>query len=156
MRATVEDLLQVVERYSEKFGHISELEFLFSPSPEKWSRKEVLGHLIDSAQNNLRRFITGQYEQSPPRILYEQDFWVQASGYRDVPAKDLIQMWKLMNEQIARVLINMPAGNYSRQCDTGHQKSNLRSLEWLAEDYVRHMKHHINQIIAGSFDLVYK
>jgi hypothetical protein len=51
--------------------------------------------------------------------------------------------------------MNMPAENYSKQCDTGKTEVNLRTLEWLADDYIKHMKHHLNQIISGSFDVIY-
>jgi hypothetical protein len=57
-----------------------------------------------------------------------------------------------MNGRIAAVLEKMPEGNYKKQSLT----SQLHTLEFLAEDYVKHMKHHLNQIIAGSFDIVYK
>jgi hypothetical protein len=50
------------------------------------------------------------------------------------------------------VLENMPPDNYSRQINTG----NLHKLDWLAADYVKHLKHHLNQIISGSFDVIYK
>ena len=123
--------------------------------PNKWSKKEVLGHLIDSAQNNLRRFICGQYESSPPKIIYEQDFWVKASGYQHDAKGDVILLWKLINDQICRVLSGMEASNYSRQIDTGKQEISLHTIQFLAEDYVKHMKHHINQIIPGSYDIKY-
>lgn len=68
------------------------------------------------------------------------------------PKEDVIQLWRLMNLRICAVLENIPEANYSRQCDTG----SMRTLSWLAEDYVKHLKHHLNQIISGSFDIVYK
>jgi hypothetical protein len=126
------------------------------PLPNKWSGKEVIGHLIDSAQNNLRRFIVGQYESAPPKITYEQDFWVNANGYQQMSATDVIALWKLINERIVAVLSNMPEMNYKRNADTGKITVQLHTLEFLADDYVKHLKHHINQVIANSFDIVYQ
>ncbi|HRI80392.1 MAG TPA: DinB family protein [Cyclobacteriaceae bacterium] len=154
MKDTVRELEGIVSLYAKAFDRISEEEFSKKPLPNKWSKKEVLGHLIDSAQNNLRRFIAGQYENNP-KIFYEQDFWVQAEGYQQAPAKDVILFWKLINEKICRVLSAMDPANYSRKADTGKQSVNLLTLEFLAEDYVKHMKHHINQIIPGSYDIIY-
>lgn len=134
---------------------ISEEEFSKRPAAGKWSRKEVLGHLIDSAQNNLRRFITGQYEASPPNITYQQDFWVAAQGYHQAKATDLILLWKLINERIAATLESMPKENYEKTADTGRGKPDLHALSWLAADYVKHMKHHMNQILPGSFNITY-
>ncbi|MFZ6010273.1 MAG: DinB family protein [Bacteroidota bacterium] len=155
MELVISELRQIVESYSNKIGNITDVDFSAKPLPHKWSKKEVLGHLIDSAQNNLRRFICGQYEPAPPKIVYDQDFWVIANGYKEINKQDVITYWKLINFQICSVLRNMPAGNYAKVCDTGKTSTNLHSLQWLAEDYVKHLKHHLNQIIPGSFDIVY-
>jgi len=152
MKNTIHELREIVSAYTKKVETIPDPEFTAKPLPHKWSKKEVLGHLIDSAQNNLRRFITGQYEPQPPMITYQQDFWVSSNQYGDMPRKDIIMLWRLLNERICAVLENMPEEHYTRQCNTGA----LHTLQWLAEDYVKHMKHHINQIISGSFDVVYK
>ena len=156
MEATISELNNIISDYSVKISAISEQAFSAKPSSNKWSKKEVLGHLIDSAQNNLRRFICGQYEAKPPKIAYEQDFWVKANDYQSKPTADVIALWKLVNEQLCSVLATMPSSNYTLSCDTGKQTEQLRSLLWLAEDYVKHLKHHINQIIPSSYDIIYK
>jgi hypothetical protein len=154
MKNTIDELNGIVNLFSAKIGSIAEQELSAKPLPHKWSKKEVLGHLIDSGQNNLRRFICGQYENKP-QITYQQDFWVMANGYQSMDKDDVIRLWVLTNQRIAKVLSNMPVENYNRTCNTGKEKEQLHSLQWLAEDYVKHMKHHLNQIIAGSFDIVY-
>jgi hypothetical protein len=156
MKKVTEELEQLVTLYSMKISSIPESEFSAKPLPLKWSKKEVLGHLIDSAQNNLRRFICGQYEQTPSKIVYDQDFWVTVNEYQKMEKKEVIQLWKLINQRISAVLLNMPSENYTRSSNTGKNKADLHSLEWLADDYVKHMKHHLNQIIPKSFDIVYK
>ena len=155
MKNTISELKQIVSVYAQKFSSTPEAAFSAKPLPNKWSKKEVLGHLIDSAQNNLRRFICGQYETAPPNIVYDQDFWVKANRYGDADKEAVIQGWISINDQIAKVLEAMPASAYQRQCDTGKETQQLRTLEWLAADYVKHMKHHINQIIPQSFDITY-
>jgi len=148
------ELSQLVDEFSNKINDIPEEIFSAKPRPEKWSKKEVLGHLIDSANNNLRRFICGQYESSP-KITYQQDFWVAANNYQNIKKENVIQLWGLLNEQICEVLRTMPVENAGRTCDTGKDNVQLLSIEWLAEDYVKHLKHHLNQIISGSFDITY-
>ncbi|HWA33224.1 MAG TPA: DinB family protein [Cyclobacteriaceae bacterium] len=156
MKHVVTELNDIVTEYSERISRISDKDLSNKPLPNKWSKKEVLGHLIDSGQNNLRRFISGQYESTPPKIFYDQDFWVKANDYQHRPAADVIELWTLVNEQICAVLTTMPQGNYSKTADVGKQESKLLTLQFLAEDYVSHMKHHLNQIIPGSYDIVYK
>lgn len=151
MKDSARELNEVVDTFATKFDAISETDFSAKPLANKWSRQEVVGHLIDSAQNNLRRFVTGQYEPTPPKITYNQDFWVKANDYQSMNKSEIIMLWKLINKRIVSVLMTMPEEQYKRQCET----NGLHTLEWLAEDYVKHMKHHLNQIIPRSFDIVY-
>jgi len=150
------ELRLMITTYSTAFTALKEEDFAAKPTPEKWSKKEIVGHLIDSAQNNLRRFIVGQYEVNPPHIVYDQDFWVKANNYQNMTSMDVIVMWMLVNFRISEILETMPEENYSKECNTGKGAPQLYTLEWLAEDYIKHMKHHINQIIPGSFGVPYQ
>lgn len=155
MKIIALELLQIVHDFSERLNAISDYDFLAKPNPRKWSKQEILGHLIDSGHNNLRRFICGQYENQPPHITYNQDFWVAANNYQASKKDDVITLWRLINERIYTVLITMPEEKYMSECNTGRHTTELYSLEFLAIDYVRHLKHHLNQILPGSFDVVY-
>jgi len=155
LQTVASELNNIVRQYSVLFSEMSDADLEAKPNPEKWSRKEVIGHLIDSSQNNLRRFITSQYEPSPPNIIYAQDFWVAANAYRKMPKSDIIQLWRLLNERICAVLIQMPEEHGEKLCNTGRSVVSLVPVKWIAQDYVVHLKHHINQIIPGSFDVKY-
>ncbi len=147
MKIIAEQLEAIISDYSEKLNQISEHDFSQKPFPEKWSRKEELGHLIDSAHNNLRRFMVAQYEQDP-KIVYNQTIWVDAANYRHQSSDELIMLWKLMNRQVCEVLKKMQEKNFGKSCNTGKEKIELHSLVWLAEDYVQHVKHHLHHILA--------
>ena len=151
---TVNELAAIVEAYTAKIGDLSDDSFSAKPNPKKWSKKEVLGHLIDSANSNHRRFVCGQYETSP-KIVYDQEFWVTANNYQNSKKENVIQLWRLVNEQICDVLRTMPDKNTNLMCDTGKDTIQLHSIAWIAEDYVKHLKHHLNQILPGSFNISY-
>jgi hypothetical protein len=140
-------LRQLTADYAARLSQINNETFDAKPHPEKWSKKEILGHLIDSAQNNLRRFITAQYEAEPPHIVYDQDFWVAANGYNRADANDLILLWKLLNERIAAVLERLPGSKSDFLCNTGKGTNEFHTLGFLAADYLTHAKHHLSQII---------
>jgi hypothetical protein len=152
MKNIARELQEIVMVYTEKIRLIPEKEFSAKPLAYKWSKKETLGHLVDSAQNNLRRFICAQYEPQAPFVTYQQDFWVETNRYQYMQKEDVIALWALLNMRIGVIVETMPAENYRKECNTG----DLHTLEWLAGDYVRHLKHHINQILPGSFDVIYK
>ncbi len=142
MHNTILQLETILSTYEPLLLKLDEQIASHKPSPSKWSKKELIGHLIDSAHNNLRRFIVAQYEEKP-LIKYAQDYWVLAAGYQDHPLNDLIALWLLINKQIIRVLKKLPAGMEQREVQT----ESLHSIEWLAADYNKHLLHHLHQVL---------
>ena len=111
----------------------------------KWMVKEILGHLIDSAANNQQRFVRARMVE--PLIFpgYEQNAWVTAHGYAIRPWSELVDIWVAYNTQIAQVISSTSVGRGVVQCVIGDNEA--VTLEWLMQDYVRHMKHHLAQIL---------
>lgn len=130
-----------------KFGGLSEQEISERPQPYKWSRKEILGHLCDSALNNLQRFVRAQYEEQPNTIIkYDQDQWVRLMNYQELPFEHILSFWVSLNKQIAAVWERTP----ENQLTNGFLLSEEQTvtLQWLIDDYVDHMEHHLNQIFG--------
>src|SRR4026208_638094 len=105
MQTTAQDVETIIDRHLPALKAIQESEYVFKPSPAKWSKKEILGHLVDSAQNNIRRFIVAQYEETP-HIVYNQDKWVAITNYQAYNLPELINLWYLLNKHIAAILKN--------------------------------------------------
>jgi len=127
------------------FADNEKINWVGKASPEKWSRKEIIGHLIDSAQINLQRFVRCTYEENF-KLVYPQVEWVQAQRYQDADIRDLVGLWELLNLQIVRVLENYPEDRLQIKCDNSKTTVSLHTVEWLAQDYVDHLNHHLNQI----------
>jgi hypothetical protein len=125
---------------------IDAIDWAHKPGPDKWSKKQIIGHLIDSAQINLQRFVRCTYEENF-KLTYEQVEWVEAQHYQEAEINELLGLWKLLNLQIARVLTNYPADRLQTKCDSSKTAAALHTVEWLAADYVEHMRHHLKQII---------
>ena len=145
MQTTASELLATINAYLPKLNTLNEEESSIKPLPNKWSKKELIGHLIDSAQNNIRRFIIAQYEDNPV-ITYKQDDWVGINDYQSYLLTDLIQLWNLLNKQICTILTNSSEEALQRTCQT----EALHTIEWMAKDYMMHLKHHLHQILNLS------
>jgi hypothetical protein len=142
MQSIAFELEAVLDQYQSALKAVTEDEMRHKPSASKWSKKEILGHLIDSGQNNIRRFIVAQYEENP-LITYNQDKWVNSTNYQDYNTDDLIHLWYLLNKHIVHILKNLPPGMGERKCQT----ESLRTIDWLAQDYFRHLRHHLHQVL---------
>jgi len=144
MNSVTKELRIIIADYSARMRAIAKDEFIDKPYPNKWSKIEILGHLVDSAQNNIRRFIVSQYETSP-FIIYNQDKWVAIADYQHASVNDMIDLWTLLNKQICNILDNTPPDAAKRTCETNN--GNLYTIEWLAEDYIKHLLHHLHQLL---------
>jgi len=142
MKAIASKLNKIIEQHLTSLRSVSQEKFSFKTTPAKWSKKEILGHLVDSAQNNIRRFIVAQYEERP-KIVYNQDKWVAVTNYQQYPSTDLIDLWYQLNKHICHVLVSMPVDMSQRQVET----EMLHDLQWLAEDYIKHLLHHLHQVL---------
>jgi hypothetical protein len=149
MHATTARLRQTIDAATAQFTALSYDEWHHKPAPASWSKKEILGHLIDSAQNNLRRFVVAQYLDQP-QVVYDQDFWVQAQRYQEAGIGELIELWRLLNRQLARTLDAMPEASWKREANTGRSEPELHTLEWIADDYVKHLHHHLRKMLPGG------
>jgi hypothetical protein len=123
---------------------ISENDFSYKPLENKWNKKEILGHLIDSATNNHQRFVRAQFE-SIPTISYEQNNWNRYNFYNEIEARQLIEFWASYNKQLVVLLKLTPKENLQRHCNVGGQDN--FSIEFLFDDYVKHLEHHLKQIL---------
>jgi len=128
-----------------KLNNIEDSDWEYKPDPHKWSKKEVLGHLIDSAMTNLRRLVVTQYEPNT-KILYRQNEWVGFQQYQHASVEDIITLWKLLNRQYHRTASDLPAESLQLTCDTGSFEPELHTLEFLIRDYWGHQQHHLRQI----------
>ena len=144
METTLKDLKETIQKAHKKFKDISSQEWNYRSAPNKWSRKEILGHLIDSASNNHQRFVRVQFEDNPA-IRYDQDKWVMTQDYFNAAIDDLIELWFNYNKHLVHIISKIPTDKYNRTCNVGQEEP--VTLEWLAEDYLRHLKHHLNQIL---------
>lgn len=125
----------------------SESEMTYKVSAGKWSKKEILGHLIDSGINNLQRFTEIRFEEVPYSIRnYKQNELVKANGYQHSETKEILDFWKSINNRILYLfsIQNEKLLSFKIVFDNG----NVSDLKFLMEDYVNHLEHHLNQILT--------
>lgn len=123
------------------------------PAPDRWTIKEVVGHLIDSAANNHQRFVRAQFTSQFTFPKYEQNEWVGSQNYRGADWQSVIDLWAAYNRHLAHVIRNASQSALTVECKIGDYDP--VTLQFLMEDYVVHLKHHLRKIaerlnVAGS------
>ena len=114
----------------------------------KWTRQQVLGHLVDSALNNYHRVIRAQQGAELRFPDYDQRHWVDAGAYVEREWQDLVQLWSQLNLQLAHVIARISDAALGRVCQIGDGAP--MTLEDVVRDYPRHLQHHLRQILDSA------
>jgi hypothetical protein len=161
MQTYVTELRETVERAVPRLLALSDEASARPSAPDKWSPRQIIGHLIDSASNNHQRFVRAQFQDDLIFDGYAQEDWVSVQAYGDAPWKELLALWQSYNLQLARVMAAVPEEVRMRE----HRKHNFHQIGWqvvpesepatldyLMSDYVGHLKNHLQQILGYDWE----
>ena len=157
MEDVLEDFVRTVEEASARLLSLTDAEAAAPPAPGKWSAKEIVGHLVDSASNNHQRFVRAQLKEDLVFPGYAQDEWVRVQAYGEEPWPLLVNLWKFYNLHLAHVCRRAP----ERERLRARREHNLHEIGWapvpseepatlehLMRDYVGHLQNHLRQIFG--------
>lgn len=158
MQDFLDDFRYTISSAAARFELISEPQSQTPRAEGKWSPREILGHLIDSAANNHSRFVRAQLTEDLVFDGYAQTQWVELQRYQQEPWKDLVQLWQAYNRHILHVIEVTPEEQRAKL----RAKHNLHqiasdllkedepvTLDWFMRDYLDHMKKHLAQIFES-------
>jgi len=157
MQDVLDDFVRTVEGAAARLLSLTEAEASVPLAEGKWSAKEVVGHLVDSASNNHQRFVRAQLKEDLVFQGYAQEDWVRLQGYQDESWPLLVNLWKFYNLHLAHVIEQAPEAERLRP----RREHNLQEIGWapvppdepatlehLMRDYVGHLKNHLRQILG--------
>ncbi len=146
MAKVADALVGVVDTAAARYAAFSDAQASVRHAADGWSAKEVIGHLIDSAANNTQRFVRAQETGALVFPGYAQDHWVRSQGYQAGEWQDLVAFWRMFNHHVGRVIRCIPPESFAIPCTIGDGPP--VTLGFLVEDYLAHLRHHLEQIDA--------
>jgi hypothetical protein len=159
MNRSIEEFRELIFSAEQRLRKIGEEESSIKPARNKWSSKQILGHLIDSCVNNMARFINGQFQNDFIFPGYDQNKWVEAQNYEKADWNYLIDLWMINNIQLLRLIKSIPdfalnrlhlIHNFDLIAFNELSKIESATLLYLIEDYYGHMQYHLDRIFKMS------
>ena len=148
MQTPAESLRRLLDTVPSELEGLADATAALKPAPEKWSPKEELGHLLDSAANNHQRIVRTLIEDQPAMPGYEQQRWVQVHRYQQRDWRELIDLWAALNRQLLIAVGSVTDSGWKRTCTFAG--SEPLTLRFVLEDYLAHMSHHLAHIKSAS------
>jgi hypothetical protein len=157
-RALAQRLTEILDEAGPKLANVTEAEASRAHAPGKWSSKQIIGHLIDSAINNHARFVRAQLQDDLVFPGYDQDAWVRVQRYDLRAWPELVSDWRIYNRRIAALMGATP----DAELDRPRKRHNLHeigfqplpsgadaTLGFLMSDYIVHLHHHVRQVLKA-------
>jgi hypothetical protein len=138
-------LRAIIERAEPQLAQMDPDEVAFKRAPQEWSKKEILGHLIDSAANNHQRFVRAVNNVALQFPTYDQNEWVRIQRHNDRPWPSLVALWSIYNDHLSHVIECIPVDAESALCNIG--KQDPVPLDFVIRDYIRHLLNHLKDIL---------
>lgn len=146
MKDFLNDFEHTLTEAVQRLNSISPEQANLARAAGKWTRKEILGHLIDSAANNHQRFVRVPLQAGVSLPGYQQNDWVNLQSYQDYDWQQLVSFWHFYNLHLLHVVKHIPITALKH---TFILNGATLELEFVVRDYLRHLKHHLEQIFEG-------
>lgn len=157
-----EKISEILTIAASQINKIDEATMSLKPVRDKWSKREILGHLVDSAYNNHQRFINANTQDHLIFEGYDQDEWVIRNGYQNRTTLEVVDLWLASNFHLSCMIKELPGTLLNRKTTQHHfhkmcmqliPEGEPSSLSYLIWDYIYHMEYHLKQIIPDYVEL---
>ena len=142
------ELMRIVDSAEANLRQVSEEDSRKPIIDGGWSRKQIIGHLVDSASNNHQRFVRAALQDSLDFPEYDQDGFVRVQFVQEAHWPTLVALWANYNRYLAHVISHLPASKLKVPCHIGSKEPS--TLRFLVEDYMHHLIHHLGQVGVAS------
>ena len=158
-----QELKNIISTSTELIKLIPQEEFNHKPRPTKWSKKELLGHLIDSAYNNHQRFLRAEGQGNLIFLGYDQDEWVIRNDYQSRTKEEVLETWISVHHHLGCLIKGLSKEvlhqettnhNFHKICMNLLEVGQPITLSYLIWDYLFHLEYHLNQINPNYKKLV--
>ena len=121
-------------------GSVSEVASVFRYAPEKWSIKEVLGHLADAERVFAYRLLRVARGDETPMPGFDEQAWVREAGFDRSSLEDLSDSFQAARAATSALVRGVDPGAWHRRGVANGHPVTARSLLYIV---LGHVEHHL-------------
>ncbi len=145
MNNIVKELDEIIEIFKSDYSELDESTSSIRISEDKWTLKEIIGHLIDSASNNHQRFVRFQLSKVLEFPDYKNKQWLEIQKHQNMKFSELLLLFYYYNKLITNIILNVDKKNLNNKWNVyWDENSTFITFEQLIVHYVDHIKSHLN------------
>ncbi len=110
----------------------------FRYAPDKWSVRELFGHLVDAERFfGHRAFCISRGDQTP-LPGWDENSYIAGSTYDSRPLAELVKDFSLLREANSRLFESLEAATWPREGVANGAKVTVRALAYIMTGHARH------------------
>lgn len=147
MKNLSKELLELIEDFKSEFISIGENFASIKLSEDKWTLKEIIGHLVDSASNNHQRILRMKMTDHLNFPDYKNTQWLELQQHNRMKFADLLGLFYFYNKLLANIIENISEEELVHRWEVQWDpKEDFIILEALVKHYVVHMRGHFTHM----------
>ena len=107
-------------------------------APDKWSIKEVIGHLIDAERVFAYRAMRFAHQDATPLPGFDENTYVPAGGFGRFALADLVSEWELVRRSNLALFRRFDADMWKRMGVASDNPVSVRALAFIIAGHGRH------------------
>ncbi len=144
MKTKAQELKSITLDFYSRYSGLDDQIASVNLSADKWSLKQIIGHLIDSASNNHQRFVRLQLADDVKFADYDKDQWLHVEKHNLVLFTDLFTLFLYLNRLLAHLIENMdPKVLAHKWIVNWDENTKFMTLESLIDHYIEHLMYHV-------------
>jgi hypothetical protein len=117
---------------------LSEAQAAFRYAPDKWSVKEVLGHLCDAERIFAYRLLRIGRGDQTPLPGFDENAYVPAAAIDRRPLREVLEDWSAVRDATVTLVRGMPDEGWTRRGVANGHPISARALLYIVLGHVEH------------------
>lgn len=129
---------------------LTDKQALFRYAPDKWTIKEVIGHISDTERIMSYRLLCIARGETAAMPGYDDMEYVKNAGFNNLSLPELLENLAGIRKSTIQLLRSLPEEAWARRGNANHSEVTVRALAYIMSGHERHHRQILNERYMDS------